>query len=240
MLIKAPPSIWYQWRYLPSTDFSKETRFRIMLSSWMSIKDAEMVNSALRRAKQFHWYKNEQLRDTWERYFEHKKWVLLIWHIEYGCIDVNSLCAKALHDVMEDANALVTELINNFNAEIARQVMLLTKPKKTKNWIKIDKETYENELRHYYWAISNDPVVWATKVEDGQHNARTLILPDISVSEQEMEKTKASIGRNIIKLRTYVEPIARIVQVALKTKHFDAFARDLDDAETRCWLKIWL
>ena len=239
--IKAPPSLWYKWKYLSTSDISKAMRQRIMLSYWMSMQDAEFVNRSLRWAKRYHGYLEEDKRSTWERYFEHKKWVLLIWLIENWCRDIHKLAARWLHDVIEDANATYEELQEWFWEEVARLVFLLTKPARPKPKDQMndaDKALYELELQHYYWAIGNDPEwAWIIKVDDWKHNSRTLIYSS-NEGEPERENEKEKYTKNLIKLRKHVLPIARDIQAATKMPHYDNFCKDLDNAENRLWIRI--
>jgi len=97
-----------------------------ILSFFLGRAEAPLVEKAYDLAQKVH---ENQKRDNGEPYFIHPYRVALILLDEFGMWDPNIVAAALLHDVLEDSYMSEEELEQQTNAEVARRVKILTKPK---------------------------------------------------------------------------------------------------------------
>jgi len=87
-------------------------------------------------------------------------------------LDVTSLCAALLHDVVEDTKIPIEKISENFGAEVARLVEGVTKISRLDLLAPEDRQA-EN-VRKMLLAMVNDVRVVMVKLADRLHNMRTL------------------------------------------------------------------
>ncbi|HBE06740.1 MAG TPA: (p)ppGpp synthetase [Firmicutes bacterium] len=116
-----------------------------------------------------------QKRDSGDAYIQHPLNVAQI--LAEMEMDLTTLCAAILHDVVEDTDVLITEIEAKFGAEVAMLVDGVTKLSK------IDFQTREERqaenLRKMFLAMAKDFRVVLIKLADRMHNMNTLkYLPE--------------------------------------------------------------
>ncbi|HEY8486410.1 MAG TPA: bifunctional (p)ppGpp synthetase/guanosine-3',5'-bis(diphosphate) 3'-pyrophosphohydrolase, partial [Limnochordales bacterium] len=129
--------------------------------------DEELLTRAYEFAKQAH---GDQLRDSGEPYFQHPLEVAKI--LAELRVDVATVAAGLLHDVLEDTPFTAEDLAREFNGEIARLVDGVTKLSKIPFQSR-EVQQAEN-LRKMFLAMAEDLRVVLIKLADRLHNMRTL------------------------------------------------------------------
>ncbi|NLN41686.1 MAG: bifunctional (p)ppGpp synthetase/guanosine-3',5'-bis(diphosphate) 3'-pyrophosphohydrolase [Clostridiales bacterium] len=124
---------------------------------------------------------NSQLRSSGEPYIIHPLEVALIL-MDLG-LDVDTIVAGLLHDVVEDTGVPIEELIKLFGAEVAGLVDGVTKLGKIA--FKTKEEQQAENLRKMFLAMAKDIRVIIIKLADRLHNLRTLEYVD---EEKQREK----------------------------------------------------
>jgi len=125
-----------------------------------------------------------QLRNSGESFFIHPYNVALI--LADLNMDIATICAGLLHDVLEDTEVTFETIVNEFGEEIANMVEGVTKLKKLKYRTK--QETQAENLRKMVIAMSKDVRVIIIKLADRLHNIRTLnYMPDAKKKEKALE-----------------------------------------------------
>ncbi len=132
-----------------------------------SADDAAVLHSAYEFAEQMH---SGQKRASGEPYFTHPCAVAEIL-IDLG-MDMPSVAAAFLHDVVEDTVATDDDLIRKFGKEITTLVDGVTKLDKIK-FASHEEEDAEN-FRKIFVAMANDVRVIIIKLADRLHNMRSL------------------------------------------------------------------
>ncbi len=122
-----------------------------------------------------------QLRSSGEPYIVHPLEVGLIL-MDMG-LDVDTIVAGLLHDVVEDTGVSVDKLIDLFGAEVAGLVDGVTKLGKIA--YKTKEEQQAENLRKMFLAMAKDIRVIIIKLADRLHNLRTLEYID---EEKQREK----------------------------------------------------
>ena len=102
-------------------------------------------------------------------------------------LDLDSIIAGLLHDVVEDCGIEPTEIQDEFNPAVAQIVVGLTKISKIK--FKTKEESQAENFRKMVVAMAKDIRVIIVKLADRMHNMRTLQY----VSE---EKQKRSLKKH--------------------------------------------
>ena len=97
-------------------------------------------------------------------------------------MDLDSIIAGLLHDVVEDCGVEPIEIKNEFNDSVAQIVVGLTKISKIK--FKTKEESQAENFRKMVVAMAKDIRVIIVKLSDRMHNMRTLQY----VSEAKQEK----------------------------------------------------
>nr|MBO2476214.1 (p)ppGpp synthetase [Bacillota bacterium] len=129
--------------------------------------DIERVRRAIARAREAH---KGQYRDSGEDYFQHP--------YEVACIladlqmDVTTIVAGLLHDVLEDTPVTREQLTAEFGPEVVRLVDGVTKLDKLT--FQTREEQQAQSLRKMFLAMAEDLRVIVIKLADRLHNMRTL------------------------------------------------------------------
>lgn len=85
-------------------------------------------------------------------------------------LDVNSVCAAFLHDVVEDTPVTIEDIHNQFGGDIAFLVRVVTKKKKEKYEMSQQVDNFKQMLN----SIKYDIRALLIKLADRLHNMRTL------------------------------------------------------------------
>ncbi len=159
-------------------------------------------------------------------------------------LDVTSLCAALLHDVVEDTKIPLTTITDQFGADVARLVEGTTKISRL-DLIAPETRQAEN-VRKMLLAMVNDVRVVVVKLADRLHNMRTLNFLD-SERQQRIARETLDIyapvanrlGMGLIRGELedlsfrYLEPDAFFElqkKLAAKQKVFDKFLVEVQDA----------
>lgn len=148
-----------------------------------SPEDYELFLKAYSYSKEMH---KEQKRMSGEPYFIHPYEVANI-VIDLG-LDIDTVCAALLHDVVEDTPATYDQVKQMFNKPIADLVDGVTKLSRIGN---ISREEQQAEsIRKMFLAMAKDIRVIFIKLADRLHNMRTL---EYGNREQQIRKAKETI-----------------------------------------------
>ena len=125
-----------------------------------------------------------QLRNSGEEFFIHPFNVALI--LADLNMDLCTIAAGLLHDVIEDTKITYEEMSKEFGTEVANLVEGVTKLKKLKYRTK--QETQAENLRKMVVAMAKDIRVIIIKLADRLHNIRTLdFMPEHKKKEKALE-----------------------------------------------------
>ena len=160
-------------------------------------KDVKFIEKAYNYAVKKH---ENQFRKSGEPYIIHP---IAVAQILINCgEDVYTVCAGLLHDVIEDTNTPLSEIVKEFGGKIANIVDGVTK---ITNFPEGDltKEAIEQKtIRKFVASCVNDIRIIKVKLADRLHNMRTLqYMPEAKKKEKSFET-----------LKVYV-PIARLIGV---------------------------
>lgn len=111
-----------------------------------------------------------QKRESGEDYISHPLAVALI--LADIQLDMESICAAILHDVVEDTNVSLSDLAEKFGPRVAKLVDGVTKLGRLE--FKNRQEQQAENLRKMLLAMSEDVRVILIKLADRLHNMRTL------------------------------------------------------------------
>lgn len=129
--------------------------------------DIERVAAALRFAKAAH---EGQYRSSGDEFFRHPYEVArLLAELQ---MDVDTIVAGLLHDVLEDTEVQAEEIEDRFGREVLRLVEGVTKL--TQISVKTREEQQARSLRKMFLAMAEDLRVIVIKLADRLHNMRTL------------------------------------------------------------------
>ncbi|MBQ9625043.1 MAG: bifunctional (p)ppGpp synthetase/guanosine-3',5'-bis(diphosphate) 3'-pyrophosphohydrolase, partial [Clostridia bacterium] len=146
-------------------------------------KDYNLFLKAYEFAKEAH---KDQKRMSGEPYFIHPYEVSNI-VISLG-LDIDTVCAALLHDVVEDTDVTLEEIEKEFNPSIANLVDGVTKLSRIGN---VSKEQQAAEsIRKMFLAMAKDIRVIFIKLADRLHNMRTLEYGD---REKQIRKATETI-----------------------------------------------
>lgn len=138
------------------------------IESYNPNADIAVVAKAYNYAEMAH--SNAQTRFSGERYFVHPYHVALI--LADLHVDVQTIAAGLLHDVVEDTGITDDDIKREFGVEIANMVDGVTKLSKVKYRNKEERQA--ESLRKMIIAMSKDIRVVIIKLADRLHNIRTL------------------------------------------------------------------
>jgi GTP diphosphokinase / guanosine-3',5'-bis(diphosphate) 3'-diphosphatase len=159
-------------------------------------------------------------------------------------LDVTSLCAALLHDVVEDTKIPLTQIADQFGGDVARLVEGATKISRL-DLLAPEARQAEN-VRKMLLAMVNDVRVVMIKLADRLHNMRTLEFLD-SERQQRIARETLDIyapvanrlGMGLIRGELedlafrYLEPQAFLdiqKKLSIKQKVFDKFLREVEDS----------
>jgi len=129
--------------------------------------DLTLLEKAYEFAKKYH---KGQKRASGEKYIQHPLNVAYI--LAEHKLDITSMTAALLHDVVEDTDATLDQVRNEFGEDVAKLVEGVTKIRKIKE---ISHEEYHSEtIRKVMLASAKDIRVILIKLADRLHNMRTL------------------------------------------------------------------
>ncbi|MBC7345929.1 MAG: bifunctional (p)ppGpp synthetase/guanosine-3',5'-bis(diphosphate) 3'-pyrophosphohydrolase, partial [Clostridia bacterium] len=137
------------------------------VQSYYPQADIELLRHAYRFAALAH---NGQRRRSGEEFIVHPLEVALI--LAHLQLDVVTIAAGILHDVVEDTGTSLAEVEREFGAEIALLVDGVTKLSRLEYRSK--EEQQAENLRKMFLAMAKDIRVILIKLADRLHNMRTL------------------------------------------------------------------
>ena len=144
------------------------SKLREKMKDSFSGADMAVIDKAFNVANEAH---GNQLRKSGEPYIIHPIAVAEILFDELG-MDMPSISAALLHDVVEDTNYTIEEISGLFGSEIALLVDGVTKINRMQ--ISSKEEQQAENLRKMLIAMSKDIRVIIIKLADRVHNIRTL------------------------------------------------------------------
>ena len=153
------------------------------IESYNPNADLSVVVKAYNFAEMAH--SNAQTRFSGERYFIHPYNVALI--LADLHVDVQTIAAGLLHDVVEDTGITYNEIKREFGEEIANMVDGVTKLSKVKYRNKEERQA--ESLRKMIVAMSKDIRVVIIKLADRLHNIRTLQYMPVEKQYQKAMET---------------------------------------------------
>ncbi|MFP4021794.1 MAG: RelA/SpoT family protein [Halanaerobium sp.] len=153
------------------------------IQSYMDEPDLEMVRKAYLYADQAH---QEQYRVSGEPFVEHPLGVAII--LADLELDIVSIVASLLHDVVEDTGISSKEIEKEFGAEVAHIVDGVTKLTRMQFKTKADQQA--ESLRKMFVAMAEDIRVVLIKLADRLHNMRTL---NYLKKEKRKEKSRETL-----------------------------------------------
>src|SRR6202047_4773743 len=201
--------------------------------------DIELLRRAFEFAAEQH---RAQLRKSGDPYLSHP---LEVAHILADMkLDITTLCAALLHDVVEDTRISSARIVERFGADVARLVEGVTKINRL-DLLSPEARQAEN-VRKMLLAMVNDVRVVVVKLADRLHNMRTLgfLSPE---KQQRIARETLDIyspiahrlGMGIVRGELedlsfrYLEPEAFFEvqkKLATKQKVFDKFLLEVQDA----------
>lgn len=140
----------------------------VKVKSYNKKSDTKLIMKAYQYADKKH---EGQLRKSNEPYIIHPLEVAYI--VSTLELDDAAICAALLHDVVEDTDATLDDIKNEFGEEIAMLVDGVTKLGKIANFLDKEEEQVEN-YRKFFLAMAKDIRVVMIKLADRLHNMRTL------------------------------------------------------------------
>ncbi|MFZ8932607.1 MAG: HD domain-containing protein, partial [Bacteriovoracaceae bacterium] len=163
-------------------DFSHERELTIddlcrRLEAYNSEADIELFRKGFSFAEKAH---EGQKRSSGEEYIIHP--VNVVATLLKLRMDIDTLVAGFLHDVVEDCGILPKEIEEEFNPSVAKIVLGLTKISKIK--FNTREESQAENFRKLVVAMAKDIRVIIVKLADRMHNMRTLQY----VSEEKQKK----------------------------------------------------
>ena len=204
--------------------------------------DLELLRRAYDFAARQH---HAQVRESGEPFLSHP---LEVAHVLADMrLDVTTLCAALLHDVVEDTKIPLEEITEQFGADVARLVEGTTKISRL-DLLAPEARQAEN-VRKMLLAMVNDVRVVVVKMADRLHNMRTLHYLSSDRQERIARETldiyapvANRLGMGLIRGELedlsfrYLEPAAYLElqkKVESRGKVFDRFLHDVQDLVSR-------
>ncbi len=154
-----------------------------IIEKYMTEEEVAFVMKAYEYAKMMH---KDQKRKSGEPYIIHPVNVAII--LADLDMDVETIIAALLHDVVEDTSATYDDVKNMFSEDIANIVDGVTKLNKLN--YKSSEDFQAENLRKMILAMNNDIRVIIVKLADRLHNLRTL---EYMNEEKQKQKAKETI-----------------------------------------------
>lgn len=88
-------------------------------------------------------------------------------------MDVSTICAALMHDILEDTDTTEDEILKNFNPTILKLIKGVTKISTMRSSAQFISKGYE-DLRRFIFSVIDDLRVLIIKLADRLHNMRTL------------------------------------------------------------------
>lgn len=139
----------------------------LKISKYNPVADFELIKKAYLLAEKKH---TGQVRASGEEYFSHPVSVAEI--LTNYNMDTESICTALLHDVVEDTDTTIAEIIDDFGEEIANMIDGVTKIGRIK--FSSSKHRQAANFRKFILAIATDIRILIVKLADRLHNMRTL------------------------------------------------------------------
>lgn len=146
---------------------SEESQLTILLRNYLTQEEIERVWEAYRYSEEAH---KGQVRKSGEPYISHPVAVACILAKLY--LDIPTLLAALLHDVVEDTGVASAELRERFGNQVADLVEGLTKLDKIE--LQTAVQAQAENVRKMLLAMSQDVRVILVKLADRLHNMQTL------------------------------------------------------------------
>lgn len=144
-----------------------ESQLTILLKAYLSQAEIDQVWDAYRYSEQAH---RGQVRRSGEPYISHPVAVACI--LAKLHLDVPTLLAALLHDVVEDTGVAISELKERFGPQVSELVEGLTKLDKIE--LQTAVQAQAENVRKMLLAMSQDVRVILVKLADRLHNMQTL------------------------------------------------------------------
>lgn len=144
-----------------------ESQLTILLKAYLSQAEIEQVWDAYRYSEQAH---KGQARKSGEPYISHPVAVACI--LANLHLDVPTLLAALLHDVVEDTGIAISDLRERFGVQVSELVEGLTKLDKIE--LQTAVQAQAENVRKMLLAMSQDVRVILVKLADRLHNMQTL------------------------------------------------------------------
>jgi guanosine-3',5'-bis(diphosphate) 3'-pyrophosphohydrolase len=222
-------------------DRNLEARFTVLLDRFRQNRSGDDVDP-LRRAFAFAAeHHQSQTRESGEPYLSHPIEVALI--LADLRLDVTTLCAALLHDVVEDTHVPLSLIANQFGPDVARLVEGATKISRLEL---VSPEARQVEsVRKMLLAMVTDVRVVLVKLADRLHNMRTLGYLPPDKQERIARETldiyapiAHRLGMGLIRgdlediAFRYIEPSAYFAlkqSVADRSKEFETFLAEVQE-----------
>jgi len=236
--------------YHPPTTQNPDELYAILetrAASYLTLPDLDLLRKAYHYALEAH---KGMKRDSGEPYINHPLHVALI----LACLqlDVETLAAALLHDVIEDTPATQQDLEREFGAHIATLVDGVTKLNLLSKWSKREHDA-ANVLK-VIMSMSDDVRVIFVKLADRLHNLRTLhykLRPDsrertareaLEVYAPIADRLGIAVLRKEIEdiAFSYLDPVAyERIKVSIEARYSDREQIEQIEHETLELLHSW-
>ncbi len=222
-------------------DRSIEERFAVLLDLVAKNRPGEDLRPsrhAFTFAAEHH---HEQTRKSGEPYLSHPLEVAFI--LADLRLDITTLCAALLHDIVEDTSASVSGIASEFGPDVARLVEGVTKISRLEL---VSPEARQVEsVRKMLLAMVSDVRVVLVKLADRLHNMRTLAylsaVKEVRIARETLDiyaPIAHRLGMGVIRgdledlAFRYLEPSAYFElkqKVADRSKEFEVFLADVQE-----------
>lgn len=154
----------------PYDSITQKARDALFREAVLYLNQEELILLEKACAYAFHAH-DGQLRKSGEPYITHPIAVTL--ELARWRMDVETLCAGLMHDVLEDTPITAKQMSESFGRTITQMVQSLTKLEAEEK--KTDKsELQASNLRRLVVSMLNEPRVIVVKLSDRLHNMRTI------------------------------------------------------------------